>query len=142
MNPVCLSCLTGRGGVRIESYSMILSMFQPSRNTTRTRSKRCRISSSAYTGGQKPSGNISNCAHPTLFRLFNFPHTNVTYRFTGSLALSIAYGMQVDTTDNEFFRMFKELSAEAGEAMVLGAFLVDILPPRRCNYLNMAYGRV
>lgn len=66
----------------------------------------------------------------------------VIYRLTGSLALSIAYGIQVENKDNEFFRMYKELSADAGQAMVLGAFLVDIIPPRGCNRLNMACGKV
>ena len=65
----------------------------------------------------------------------------VSFRLTGSLALSIAYGIQVENMDNEFFRMYKELSAEAGEAMVLGAFLVDIIPPRGFNRLNMSYGK-
>ena len=60
------------------------------------------------------------------------------YRLTGSLALSIAYGIQADSINNNFFRMFRELSAQAGEAMVLGAFLVDILPPRRFDRLNTA----
>jgi len=49
-------------------------------------------------------------------------------RLTGSLALSIAYGIQADTPDNEFFRMYKEMIDSMGDALVPGAFFVDFLP--------------
>lgn len=54
-------------------------------------------------------------------------------RLSGSLALSIAYGIQADTPDNEFFRMYKDMLDELTEALVPGTFFVDILPPRGSN---------
>ena len=62
-------------------------------------------------------------------------------RLTGSLALSIAYGIQADTPDNEFFRMFKDMMDEITEASVPGAFLVDVLPFRGCNHSSMVRRR-
>lgn len=47
---------------------------------------------------------------------------------TGSFALSIAYGIQADTPDNEFLRAYKDMLEGVTEATVPGAFLVDILP--------------
>jgi len=62
-------------------------------------------------------------------------------RLTGSLALSIAYGIQADTPDNEFFRMYEEMLEGVNEASVPGTFLVDVLPHRESNCWNMDCGR-
>jgi hypothetical protein len=64
-----------------------------------------------------------------------------TTRLTGSLALSISYGIQTDTPGNEFFRMYKEMLDAMSEALVPGAFLVDILPFRGSDHLNVVHGR-
>jgi hypothetical protein len=58
-------------------------------------------------------------------------------RLTGSLALSIAYGIQADTPDNEFFRRFQAALEGMNEASVPGTFLVDVLPLRGSNPLSM-----
>ena len=58
-------------------------------------------------------------------------------RLTGSLALSVAYGIEADTPDNEFFHMYEEMLNEVNEAAVPGAFLVDILPFREFNPLSV-----
>ena len=65
----------------------------------------------------------------------------ITCRLTGSLALSIAYGIQADTPDNEFFHMFEEAVEEGNEASVPGAFLVDVIPLRESHPLSMGCGR-
>ena len=65
----------------------------------------------------------------------------IACRLTGSLALSIAYGIQVDTPDNEFFHLFEEAVEAANEALVPGAFLVDIIPPRESHRLIVGCGR-
>ena len=56
--------------------------------------------------------------------------SNATSRLTGSLALSIAYGIRADTPDNEFICMYEEALEAAREALVPGTFLVDVLPLR------------
>ena len=66
---------------------------------------------------------------------------DATPRLTGSLALSIAYGIQVDTPDNEFFRMHKDMMDAITEALIPGTFLVDILPFRGFNRSSMIRGR-
>ena len=55
---------------------------------------------------------------------------SATSRLTGSLALSIAYGIRADALDNEFIRAFEELWEPARKALIPGTFLVDIIPPR------------
>ena len=65
LNPLWLSCLTGRGGVHTESYSTILSAFRRSRTMTQTRSRRYRNSLSTFTEGQNLSVNTLICAHST-----------------------------------------------------------------------------
>ena len=57
-------------------------------------------------------------------------------RLTGALALSIAYGVQVDTPDNEILRSFNEVTEALKAVLVPGAFLVDVLPPRRSGLLS------
>lgn len=66
---------------------------------------------------------------------------DATRRLTGSLALSIAYGIQADTPDNEFFRMFTEMMDAMSEALVPGAFFVDIFPLRESNHLSTVRSR-
>ena len=68
------------------------------------------------------------------------PTPTTTYRLTGSLALSIAYGIRADTPDNEFVRMYEEVLAVAREALLPGAFLVDVFPPRGPDSLSMDCG--
>ena len=62
---------------------------------------------------------------------------NATSRLTGSLALSISYGIQADTMDNEFIRMYEEMWEGARRALVPGAFLIDVLPFRRPDLLSV-----
>ena len=64
-----------------------------------------------------------------------------TSRLTGSLALSIAYGIRADTLDNEFLRMYEEMLGAAREALVPGTFLVDVLPFRKPDPLSTDFGR-
>jgi hypothetical protein len=64
-----------------------------------------------------------------------------TSRLTGSLAFSIAYGIRVDTPDNEFFRTYNEVLRPMFEVMVPGMFLVDVLPFRESNRLSVGFGR-
>jgi hypothetical protein len=59
------------------------------------------------------------------------------FRLTTSLALSIAYGIQADTPDNEFVRLYKEMTDEMTEASVPGTFFVDIFPLRGSIYFNV-----
>ena len=58
-------------------------------------------------------------------------------RLTGSLALSIAYGIWADTPDNEFIRMYEEMMGTAHKALVPGSFLVDFLPLRAPDPLRL-----
>ena len=58
---------------------------------------------------------------------------DATSRLTGSLAFSIAYGIQVDTPDNEIFRTYSEVLHAMVEAMIPGTFLVDVFPFRKSN---------
>ena len=60
-------------------------------------------------------------------------------RLTGSLALSIAYGVQVDTLDDEILRLFNDAKEISNEVLVPGAFLVDIIPLRKSSHLNANY---
>jgi hypothetical protein len=53
-----------------------------------------------------------------------------TLSLAGSLALSVAYGIQAETPENEFFCMFNGTLKAANEGLVPGAFIVDILPFR------------
>ena len=62
-------------------------------------------------------------------------------RLTGSLALSISYGIQADTPDNEFFRMYQTMLEATNEALVPGAFLVDILPFRGFGHFIVVHRR-
>lgn len=66
---------------------------------------------------------------------------NATFRLTGSLALSIAYGIRADTLDNEFLRMYEEMLGAAREALVPGTFIVDVLPLRKPDHLSMDFCR-
>ena len=65
--------------------------------------------------------------------------TNSTHdaipRLNGSLAFSIAYGIQVDTPDNEIFRTYTNVIDAMAEALVPGSFLVDVFPFRESNRL-------
>lgn len=55
---------------------------------------------------------------------------NAIYRLTGSLALSVAYGIRADTRDNEFIRTYEDMLEVAQKGLVPGAFIVDVLPLR------------
>ena len=55
---------------------------------------------------------------------------------TGSLALSIAYGIQVDSVDNPYFHVAEEATASLQAALVPGAFPVEFLPFRKQTLLG------
>ena len=59
------------------------------------------------------------------------------HRLTGSLALSIAYGIEAENPDNEFFRMYHDVLGAISEALVPGTFLVDVFPLRGSSRLNV-----
>ena len=67
------------------------------------------------------------------------PIYHTASRLTGSLALSVAYGIQTETADNEYLRLYREMILSFGRAAVPGAFVVDIFPPRESNPLNVGY---
>ena len=58
---------------------------------------------------------------------------NSSSRLTGSLALSVAYGIQTEDPDNEYLHLFREMIHSFAEASVPGTFVVDILPARTFN---------
>lgn len=58
---------------------------------------------------------------------------------TGSLALSIAYGIQADTPENEFYCMYKGVLGAVNEASVPGTFIVDVLPFRASTSIVTEY---
>ena len=64
-----------------------------------------------------------------------------TSRLTGSLALSIAYGIRTDTPNNKFICMYEDMMNAARGPMVPGTFLVDILPPRELDLFSMGCGK-
>ena len=67
--------------------------------------------------------------------------TNSTLsRLTGSLALSLAYGIQTDDPDNKFFRLYREMLDDLDVASVPGTFLVDVLPFRGSSRSSVDYG--
>ena len=55
---------------------------------------------------------------------------------TGSLALSIAYGIQVDSVDNPYFHVAEEATESLQAALVPGAFPVEFLPIRALSLLG------
>lgn len=55
---------------------------------------------------------------------------------TASLSLSISYGIQADTTDNKFTRLFEELLAGVKQTAIPGAFFVDAVPLREYDGMN------
>ena len=59
------------------------------------------------------------------------------HRLTGSLALSIAYGIEAENPDNEFFRMYHDVLGAISEALVPGTFLVDVFPLRGSSRSNV-----
>jgi hypothetical protein len=62
---------------------------------------------------------------------------NNTSRLTGSLALSVAYGIRTETADNEYIRLYRKMINSLGRAVVPGAFVVDVFPPRESHPLNV-----
>ena len=80
--------------------------------------------------------NIDLCI-PFLFCTYLFTY-DMKPRLTGSLALSIAYGIQVDAPDNEFFCLYKSFMDAMDESMVPGSFLVDLLPFRGSHMIALA----
>ena len=63
-------------------------------------------------------------------------------RLNGSLALSISYGIEADSVDNEFLRLYTTMLEKVEIASVPGAFFVDIFPLRGSNQLDMERGGV
>ena len=55
---------------------------------------------------------------------------------TGSIALSIAYGIRVDSTENPYFRVAEETTESLQAALVPGAFPVEFLPFRELYSLR------
>lgn len=100
----------------------------------KTRSRWCQPSSSTCTRSQKRSGNIFICV---VYFLDALTHLTCNARLTGSLALSIAYGIRADTPDNEFIRMYEEMLEASKGPMVPGTFLVDIFPLRGLDPFSM-----
>ena len=85
-------------------------------------------------------GTSRSVCTPLLVTLIRSIHS-VTSRITGSLALSIAYGIQADTPDDKYLRLFREMMRSFTEASVPGTFVVDVLPFRESNHLNVGYGQ-
>ena len=52
----------------------------------------------------------------------------------GSLILSIAYGIEVDSQDNQFFANAQQATFSLGPALLPGAFLVDWIPSRTHSF--------
>ena len=55
---------------------------------------------------------------------------------TGSLALSITYGIRVDSPKNPYFSTAEDVVEKLEEAQVPGAFPVEFLPFRECSWLR------
>ena len=79
---------------------------------------------------------ISLCAPPVSV-VFTRSAYGTTLSLTGSLALSVAYGIQVETPENEFFCRYTNSLKVSNEALVPGTFIVDILPFRELNHLSI-----
>ena len=54
----------------------------------------------------------------------------MAFSLTTSLPLSISYGIQADTLDNKFIRLFEKVLKGVNRCAVPGSFLVDIIRPR------------
>ena len=54
----------------------------------------------------------------------------VCQRLGGSLILSIAYGIEADSQNNQFFANAQQATHSLGPALLPGAFLVDWIPSR------------
>ena len=65
------------------------------------------------------------------------PVNRLTLSLTTSLPLSISYGIQADTIDNKFIRLFEKVLEGANRCAVPGAFFVDIIRPRECRCAHM-----
>lgn len=83
---------------------------------------------------------IELCVPHSSAILARLIYDDTVSRLTGSLALSIAYGIRADTPDNEFFRGYKNALGGLTEASVPGTFLIDILPFRGYNHLTAICG--
>jgi len=55
---------------------------------------------------------------------------------TGSIALSIMYGIQVDSPEDPYFRIAEEANKILEEALVPGAFPAEIFPIRELSLLQ------
>ena len=62
---------------------------------------------------------------------------------TGSLNLSVAYGIDIESEDDKFYAASEEAMVAVDAALLPGAFLVDAFPIRTCfdqlgspNYLT------
>jgi len=49
---------------------------------------------------------------------------------TGSLTLSVAYGVNIESESDKFYSASEDAMSALGTAMIPGAFLVDALPIR------------
>ena len=58
---------------------------------------------------------------------------------TGSLALSISYGIQVESPKNPYFSATEEALDTIQAALVPGAFLVEFLPFRESSLLRLLF---
>ena len=61
------------------------------------------------------------------------PADHPEFSLTASIPLSISYGIQADTPDDKYIRMFTELLEGANKAAIPGTFFVDIIHP--CEHI-------
>jgi hypothetical protein len=81
--------------------------------------------------------NLSVIHPPRIAMVTHLTSFNATSRLTGSLALSIAYGIRADTSHNEFILMYEKILKAAQEGLVPGTFFVDIFPFRMPDLASM-----
>ena len=65
-----------------------------------------------------------------MFLTFGSPGGFSWGSLTGSLALSVAYGLNVESEDDEFYAASVDAMSSFGVALVPGNFLVDSFPIR------------
>lgn len=70
---------------------------------------------------------------PNTYVVSGSPHVCLLASLAGSLTLSIAYGVNVESEDDVFFSAADEAMSIADRAMMPGGFLVDAFPVRTCS---------
>jgi hypothetical protein len=61
------------------------------------------------------------------------PHVLRLESLSGSLNLSIAYGVNIESENDKFYSASEEAMAAVDIALMPGAFLVDLFPIRMCS---------